>query len=159
MEFTKTTVLSKSKRREILDLWNNEYPEKLNHHTLAAFENYLDTLSDLSHILMYDDKQKIKGWYFDFKRDGKQWFAILLDSKVHGLGWGTQILNLAKAKELELYGWVIDHDQDRKRNGERYKSPLGFYIKNGFKLLSPERLELDNISAVKIFWKKGLIKS
>ncbi|MCM4172773.1 N-acetyltransferase [Arenibacter sp. TNZ] len=154
MEFIKSAVLSISEKRKILDLWNNEYPEKLNYKSLTDFENYLGTLTEQSHILMSDNNKDIKGWYFDFIRENKRWFAIILDSKVHGLGFGTQILNIAKEKELELYGWVIDHNNDKKQNGEIYKSPLSFYIRNGFEVLMKKRLELDLISAVQIYWKK-----
>ncbi len=66
MQFIKTSKLSKSQKQEICDLWNNEYPEKLNYRNLADFENYLKNLSKQSHIIMVDKDQNIKGWYFDF---------------------------------------------------------------------------------------------
>ena len=146
--------LSKKEKEEILNLWNDEYPEKLNYQTLSEFENYLENLTEQSHILMKNENQSIKGWYFDFIRENEKWFAIILDSKFHGKGLGTKILNLAKENESELNGWVIDNHNDRKKNGELYKSPLSFYLKNGFEKLDKERLELEKISAVKIKWKK-----
>ena len=154
MKFSKTIALSKSSKTQILELWNNEFPEKLNYQTLADLDNYLSNLDDQSHILMKDNRQKIKGWYFDFIRDNERWFAIILDSKMSGKGFGTQLLNLGKEKEAVLNGWVIDHDNDKKRNGDTYTSPLNFYLKNGFELLANNRLELDKLSAVKIRWKK-----
>jgi len=152
MEFIKLKELSKTDKKEILNLWNNEYPEKLNYQTLADFEMYLKNLADQSHILMIDENQKIMGWYFDFNRDFEKWFAIILDSKLQNKGFGTTILNLAKEKETELNGWVIDHDNDKKKNGNSYKSPLNFYLNNGFEKLEENRLELEKISAVKIKW-------
>lgn len=154
VEFIKLTELSKTDKKQILNLWNTEYPEKLNYQTLVDFENYLNNLSEQSHIVMIDKNQKIKGWYFDFNRENEKWFAIILDSKFHGKGFGTKILNLAKEKETELNGWVIDHNNDKKRNGEFYNSPLAFYLKNGFEKLAETRLELEKISAVKIKWTK-----
>ena len=154
MQFIKTSKLSKSQKQEICDLWNNEYPEKLNYRNLADFENYLKNLSKQSHIIMVDKDQNIKGWYFDFIRENEKWFAIILDSKFQGKGLGIKILNLAKEKESELNGWVIDHSNDKKQNGEIYESPLSFYLKNGFELLMKNRLEHEKISAVKIKWKK-----
>ena len=71
-----------------------------------------------------------------------------------GKGFGTQLLNLGKEKESVLNGWVIDHDKDKKRNGENYISPLNFYLKNGFEVFPDNRLELEKLSAVKIRWKK-----
>lgn len=154
MQFIKTSKLSKSQKQEICDLWNNEYPEKLNYRNLADFENYLKNLSKQSHIIMVDKDQNIKGWYFDFIRENEKWFAIILNSKFQGKGLGKKILNLVKEKESELNGWVIDHSNDKKQNGEIYESPLSFYLKNGFEILMKNRLENEKISAVKIKWKK-----
>jgi hypothetical protein len=66
----------------------------------------------------------------------------------------AKILNLAKEKETELNAWVIDHNNDIKKNGNKYKTPLEFYLKNGFEKLTENRLELEKISAVKIKWTK-----
>lgn len=154
MELIMRSLLSKPEKLEIFELWNNEYPKKLAYELMEAFEGYLKSLSRKSHILLIDSNKKIKGWYFDFTRDGGKWFVIILDSKIHGKGFGTRILELAKQKENELNGWVIDHNRDRKVNREFYISPLGFYLKNGFIKLSNKRLELGKISAVCIKWTK-----
>ena len=154
MKFLKTSELSKSQKHEILKLWNSEYPEKLGYKNISEFEAYLKHLSGKSYIMLLDGNQKIMGWYVDFIRDNEKWFVIILDSKYHGLGYGTELLNMTKEKESILNGWVIDHNNDKKRNGEFYKSPLNFYLKNGFKSHSNCRLELDKISAVKIKWMK-----
>ncbi|PKA82039.1 hypothetical protein ATE92_0164 [Ulvibacter sp. MAR_2010_11] len=156
MEFINTKALTKSQKEEIHNLWNNEYPEKLNHANLSAFEKYLESLSNQSHILLIDDNKMIKGWYFHFLRENEKWFAIILDSEIQGKGFGSKILNLAKETETELNGWVIDKSSDKKRNGELYKSPLHFYLKNEFELLPEIRLELEILSAVKIKWVKAI---
>ncbi|GHA24618.1 hypothetical protein GCM10007103_02320 [Salinimicrobium marinum] len=154
MEFLKRTRLSKKEKEAILTLWNNEYPAKLNYSSLSNYENYLQNLSHQSHILLIDENKNIKGWYFDFIRDKEKWFAIILDSRVKGLGLGTEMLNLAKKKENILCGWVIDHNNDKTKNGKTYRSPLNFYLKNGFKKLPDQRLLPGKISAVKIKWTK-----
>lgn len=154
MKFVKCQILSVYDRQEIFELWNNEYPENLSYKTTLELDKYLENLTNQSHILLVDIDGKIKGWYFDFMRDNEKWFAIILDSKIQGKGLGTKILSLAKEKEIELNGWVIDHNRDKKRNGEYYKSPLDFYLKNGFEKFPKSRLELDKISAVKIKWTK-----
>lgn len=135
-------------------MWNNEFPEKLKYQDVADFDNYLKNLTKQSHIIMVNEDQKIKGWYFDFIRDNEKWFAIILDTKFQGKGLGNKILDIAKEKESELNGWVIDHRNDVKQNGEFYQSPLSFYLKNGFEQLIENRLENERISAVKIKWKK-----
>ncbi|MFT5019864.1 MAG: GNAT superfamily N-acetyltransferase [Polaribacter sp.] len=154
MEFIAQIELSKNDKKEILNLWNDEYPEKLNYQTLSEFEKYLENLTEQSHILMKSENQSIKGWYFDFVRENEKWFAIILDSNFHGKGFGTKLLSLGKEKKSELNGWVIDKQDDKRKNGELYKSPLNFYLKNGFEKFDNERLELEKISAVKIKWKK-----
>lgn len=62
------------------------------------------------------------------------------------------MLNKLKEDEAVLNGWVIDHDSDKKLNGNYYKSPIEFYQKNGFEIIAETRLELDIMSAVKIKW-------
>jgi GNAT superfamily N-acetyltransferase len=154
VEFIAQIELSKNDKKEILNLWNDEYPEKLNYQTLSEFEKYLENLTEQSHILMKSENQSIKGWYFDFVRENEKWFAIILDSNFHGKGFGTKLLSLGKEKKSELNGWVIDKQDDKRKNGELYKSPLNFYLKNRFEKFDNERLELEKISAVKIKWKK-----
>ena len=154
MDLIKRSSLSTSEKLEIFKLWNTEYPEKLSYQSLSEFEQYLESLTEQSHILLIDSNEKIKGWYFDFMRENEKWFVIILDSKMHGNGFGTEILELARQNENELNGWVIDQSNERKRDGKLYVSPLNFYLKNGFKKLSGNRLELDKISAVKIKWGK-----
>ncbi|MCF2875809.1 MULTISPECIES: GNAT family N-acetyltransferase [unclassified Tenacibaculum] len=154
MKFITRPTLSTTEKLEIFELWNNEYPEKLSYATIDEFDQYLQNLLDQSHILLVDQNEKIRGWYFDFERDNERWFAIILDSSVHGHGFGTKILDLAKQKEKELNGWVIDHNLDKKKNGDLYNSPLNFYLKNGFKKLAENRLELEKISAVQIKWSR-----
>ncbi len=79
---------------------------------------------------------------------------MILDARIQGKGFGRQLLNMAKEKEAKLNAWVVDHDRNLKKNGEIYRSPLDFYLKNGFEKLAESRLESDKISAVKIHWKK-----
>ena len=142
-----------------MELWNQEYPLKLNYHYLEDFKTYLNNLTDQSHILLLDEGNKVIGWYFDFLREGERWFAILLNSDVHRKGFGTKLLQIAKEKESILNGWVIDHNEDIKPNGDPYISPLDFYTKNDFKVISETRLELEKISAVKIKWQKNQDKN
>jgi hypothetical protein len=76
---------------------------------------------------------------------------------VHGQGKGTLLLNKLKENEHKLCGWVVDHDNDRKQDGEPYKSPLKFYQKNGFAICSDVRLETEKRSAVKIIWEQNSV--
>ena len=154
MDFIQLIALTRNQKKEVLHLRNTEYPEKLNYENPSDFEKYLVSLTDQSHIILVDEHQKIKGWYFDFNREDKKWFAIIIDTTLHGKGYGTKLLNLAKEKEPELNGWVVDHNKDIKKNGQYYSSPLDFYLKNGFSKMDNNRLELEKISAIKIKWTK-----
>ncbi len=154
MKITTTHQLNQVQKEQILQLWNNEYPEKLTYKNMAGFESYLEKLNEVKHFLLANNDEKIQGWAVTFKRENETWFAIILSENLHGKGWGTKVLNELKQNKKVLNGWVIDHSDDKKRNGSFYKSPLEFYLKNGFEVLSDTRLELEIMSAVKIKWKK-----
>ena len=149
-----TTILSEEQKRQILDLWNGEYPEKLCYNSLADFDEYLEKLTNRQHFLLTNNENKIKGWAFTFNRENEKWFAIILAEQLQGKGFGRKMLDQLKEHETVLNGWVIDHDNDLKKNGEFYQSPLKFYQKSDVEILTHERLELPKISAVKITWTK-----
>jgi GNAT superfamily N-acetyltransferase len=149
-----TSELNSSAKEQLLQLWNNAYPEGLSHKNLEAFENYLSALTNTKHFLLLDNSDAILGWAFTFVRDNEKWFAIILEENIKGRGIGRSMIETIKQSESVLNGWVIDHNNDNKKNGQPYISPLPFYVKCGFKILASTRLELDNISAVKIIWRK-----
>jgi hypothetical protein len=151
---TEKSALTSADKERLWGIWNNEYPAQLSHQNIEEFESYLGNLFDQKHILLMDQSGTIQGWYFSFVRDEERWFAMILDTGIQKQGWGRRLLYRAKEEETELNGWVIDHHRDRKSNGEIYHSPLEFYLKQDFKLLPEDRLELNKISAVKIRWKK-----
>ena len=154
MNLIHTQTLTENQKETIRRLWNEEYPKKLNHAESSDFEAYLEKLSHPYHILLIENNS-IKGWYFDFIRENEKWFAMIIDGKEHGKGYGTLLLNLAKEKEPELNGWVIDHNEEIKHDGTVYQSPLEFYRKNGFIVKPQIRLELNTLSAVKMKWTKN----
>lgn len=154
MKIITTNSLDSNQKEVIYELWNAEYPKNLAHQNLNTFENYLTALTNQYHKLLIDENGAIKGWYFDFNRNHEKWFAMILASEIHGKGFGTKLLNEAKKREPTLNGWVIEKTDFLKQNGNFYKSPVSFYLKNGFQLVPEIRLELDHLSAVKITWKK-----
>ena len=147
------TVLNTTQKAQIFELWNNEYPEKLAYLSMSDFENYLNELLNQNHYLYFDEDKKIRGWAFTFVRENEVWFAIIISTTIQRKGIGKQLLNELKSNETTLNGWVIDHNSDKKLNGEIYFSPLEFYSKNDFQIIKETRLELDFISAVKIKWE------
>lgn len=154
MKFTSIRILTPNQKSQIFELWNKEYPSNLKFTNIKELEDYLDKLENQNHILLLDESDKIKGWYFDFIREGQRWFATILDSEFQGKSYGTQFLELAKQERLELNGWVIKSDKYKKTNDQPYKSPIEFYIKNGFKVFEDIQLNTDKISALKIAWTK-----
>lgn len=152
MKIIETFYLTIQQKKEIYTLWNKEYPKNITFLEFTDFELYLKDLHKQHHLLLLNEFNTIKGWYFDFERDNEKWFAMILSSTVQGKGFGTSLLNRVKKTTSELNGWVIDHQNYKKRNKTTYNSPIPFYIKNNFNILPKIRLETAKISAVKIKW-------
>ena len=156
MKFVNTEELNSKQKQEIFELWNNEYPEVLAYSVLTEFEDYLNKQDNRYHILLVDDAEKVKGWYFEFTRDNEKWFVLIVGSRMQKKGYGSQLLEMGKARTDKLNGWVIDHNDLKKINGKQYLSPLEFYVKNGFKMLHDNVLRTGKISAVQIKWEREL---
>ncbi|UTN05287.1 hypothetical protein L0669_05105 [Flavobacterium bizetiae] len=75
MRIIETQVLSLKQKDSLMQLWNNEYPAKLNLKTIKDFELYLNGLSETKHYLLLDDSDEIQGWTFTFLREDENWFA------------------------------------------------------------------------------------
>jgi len=151
-EIQQTTELTEKIKNQVFDLWNSEYPEKLAHNNLTEFDNYLNSLNNLTHYLLTAGNDEIFGWALTFDRENEKWFAIILSETIKGKGFGRKMLDRIKINEPILNGWVTDHSGYKKKNGQPYISPLKFYEKCGFEILNDVRLEHDKISAVKIKW-------
>ena len=154
MIISETSQLNNKELNDILSLWNSEYPESLRHENLDSLKTYLNGLDHKRHLILLNAKSEIIGWYLDFIREDQLWFAMIVDSKHHKSGFGSRLIEKAKSTQNELSGWVIDHNSMPLQSEEIYQSPLDFYLKKDFKIISDIRLELPEISAVKIYWKK-----
>jgi GNAT superfamily N-acetyltransferase len=152
-EAIETKYLNIKHKQEIINLWNEEYPIQLNYKKIEDFEIYLENLNNCIHYLIQDSNNTIKGWAFKFERDNKKWFAVIIAKEFQGIGIGKNLLEKIKTNETELLGWVINHSNDDKKNGEKYISPINFYKKCDF-TITTERLQSNLISAIKIKWKK-----
>ena len=153
MKIIEKDVLTLEQKDSLMQLWNNEYPERLHLNTIEDFDLYLNGLTNTKHYLLVDDPNKIIGWTFTFLREDENWFAIILDHQIQGKGNGSLLMNEIKSKNNCLNGWVVDHENEVKQNGDFYKSPMPFYIKNGFTILAETRIENEKMSAVKINWR------
>ena len=146
MEIIKTKSLTTKQFQQINCLWNEEYPLKLK----DRFGLLLDGVNNYSHYLIEDKDKNILAWAVDFEKDNEIRFSIIVDKNYQGKGLGVQLIKKLKNDLEEFYGWVIDHNDDKKSNGENYESPLSFYIKQGFEVLHNKRIETDLLKAVKI---------
>lgn len=153
MQIIRMPSLSSSQKKDIVRLWNAEYPAHLNYKDISGFDNYLKGLVKPLHFIISDENECIQAWLVTFTRDEARWFAMILDSSLQGKGIGSQLLIDAKKDETELNGWVTDHNRDVRADGKPYPSPIGFYLKNGFEVLSDIRLEKGPLSTVKIRWQ------
>lgn len=154
MNIIQTTVLTLEQEESLFELWNSEYPGRICYNELSNFQDYLESLSSTKHYQLGDDLKQLQGLAFTFVRKGEDWFGIIINSKIHGKGFGTLLLKQLKKVKLALNGWVIDHQNDIKNNGKLYLSPIEFYTKSGFKVNQNVRMENEKISAVKISWRR-----
>ena len=152
LKIIRVTHLDDSQKTALADLWNGEYPEQLKFENPLAFKDYLSGLTDAVHYLQLDIGQQIVGWAFKFLRGNDTWFGIILNSKIHQQGFGKLLIEHLKTGEKNLYGWAVDHDHYYKANSEPYRSPLKFYLKNGFTVDGNQRLKSEVLSAVMIHW-------
>jgi GNAT superfamily N-acetyltransferase len=147
----KNIDLSLNQKLQLMHLWNNEYPASLAHKTIEDFESYLSTLSYCKHYSIAENNS-IYAWGFEFDRNEERWFALIIHSAYQGKGIGSQVLNRMKHENKTLNGWVIDHANAKMSDGSFYRSPMNFYLKNGFHIISHQRIDNEVISAVKIQW-------
>lgn len=133
MQINRCDNLTIEEKFAVVRLWNQEYPKDLSLAGVDAFDEYLEKLADRHHFLV-SDEDRIVGWLVDFIRDGHRCFAMLLDPAVQGKGIGSSLLKEAKKFNGELVGWVINSDEHLKADGSTYRSPIGFYEKQGFKV-------------------------
>lgn len=154
MRFKECSSITDTEKQQLYELWNNEYPKQLSYNNISELDNYLNDLESHEHTILLDQESRIKGWCFKFDRDNARWFAIIIDRSLFGKGFGSKLLHHAKQNENELNGWVIDSHEEETINGYKYRSPLNFYLKNGFHILENNRFEKDKISAVQVQWKK-----
>lgn len=148
MEVTRTKHLTDNQFQKIDRLWNEEYPLKLK----DRFKLLLDGLENFTHYLIEDETKHILAWAVEFEKDEEIRFSIIVTSKQRGKGLGKTLVEQLKHDLGQFYGWVIDHNDDEKQNGEHYKSPLSFYVNQGFEILNDQRIDTELLKAAKIKW-------
>ena len=124
MKFIQVSILTSAQKKEVIQLWNDEYPLRLRHENEQEFDDYLEKIDNLKHTLVFDIKDKLISWYCEFDRDSERWFALLINLEYQGHGIGTQLLNRAKKQTNTLNAWVVDNNNEILERGTNYKSPL-----------------------------------
>lgn len=150
MKRIKTTTLTSIQAMQIDSLWNEEFPSQLQ----GRFSSLLDGVDHFAHYLIQDELENVVAWAVYFEKDQEIRFSILVSKTQQRKGFGMLLLNQLKEDLEEFYGWVVDHNNDLKANGEMYFSPIDFYVKQGFIILHHERIESELLQAVKIKWKR-----
>lgn len=150
MEIIKTKILSEKQSSQINQLWNDEYPIKLK----DRFAILLDGADWHNHYIIEDAEQNVIAWAVDFEKEKQIRFSIIVDTKHKGKGIGELLITQLKAENEEFCGWVIDHNNDLKANGEPYQTPMLFYLKHGFEVLNDIRIDNEMIKAVLIKWSE-----
>ena len=151
MEITQTTILSDVQSDQINSLWNAEYPLKLK----DRFPILLEGTTWHNHFLIEDSNHVVIAWAVMFEHSNQIRFSIIVSKEHQAKGLGKLLLNHLKDTHDEFYGWVIDHNNDLKSDGENYISPLPFYLKQGFEIIPNQRLESEMIQAVLVGWNKS----
>ena len=155
MEILKTYSLEPPQHQEVFELWNTEYPVHLGFATPSGLDQYLKSLPRLRYYLAPGTGNRLLGWAMVYGEEGENWFALTVRGDCQGQGKGTLLLDRLKEEHTSLNGWVIDHENDLRRDGQVYHSPLAFYLKNDFTVFPGSRLELPELSAVRIQWSRG----
>lgn len=135
---------------QVLELWNKSYPIGICYQDLDELKSFLAPLGQKRHYLIRNGRY-IKAWIVSFDRDRSRWFSIIIDEDFQSKGLGKTLLLHVQNSEPELNGWVVDHNNDLKKDGTPYKSPLRFYLKLGFNVDESQRYEKPGISCVRVF--------
>jgi GNAT superfamily N-acetyltransferase len=149
-----TSVLNVKQQAEFLNCWNEVYPLNLKFDDLGKMQSYFDGLQQLQFFLLVDESISATAFSFRFMRDEELWLAMFMPPSMQGKGYGSILLEELTENVDTISAWVVDHDLDVKADGSPYRSPLQFYLKNGFKVQEGVRLEIGAISAAKLIWKK-----
>jgi len=146
-----TKKLNAQQAEQVSRLWNQEFPLKLSN----RFEILLEGVSNYTHYLVKIEQEKISGWAVVFEKENERRFSVIVEEKYQCRGLGSALIESLKEVYDEFYGWVIDHNTDKKANNSFYQSPLPFYIKNGFEVLPHIRIDNEMLNAVKIKWTRS----
>ena len=134
-----SNYLSRADKLKVLDLWNKEFPLRLHFQNEEEFDRYIESLDIHNHYLVKDSDQQILAWSMVFNRDFKTWFAVIVDEPFQYQGLGRSLLHSMKKSSNQLNGWVIDHNNDVKANGENYFTKKEFFKKHDFQILDHSR--------------------
>lgn len=146
MKISQYKNLNESQLQQIDVMWNEAYPVELK----DRFHSLLQDVEEFKHYLIQNHKEEVLAWAVHFRKDGEVRFSIIVREEYKGKGFGKALIQQLKSDLDEFYGWVIDHDEALKSNGENYLSPLKFYEQLGFEILNNERIDNEILQAVKI---------
>ncbi len=147
-------LLSPEEKYQIFQIWCSEYPRQSVFNTYKKFDDYICAMVNPTHYLVKDTTKKVLGWLVTVDRDNSRWLVILVHSDTQKLGLGSLLLNEVKYVEPSISAWITPHNNYFKADGSIYRTPLPFYLKNGFQL-TDETFEKDDFSGTKIIWSSS----
>jgi GNAT superfamily N-acetyltransferase len=147
-------TLVESELQSLHVMWNSVFPVDIEYETVQETELFLAGLSKLRHIKAVESDHMI-GWMGVFERHGECWFIILTSTGHQGQGIGSLLMKAAKEDEKELNGWIVLSEKHKLKGGADYRSPAGFYDKQGFVLNEKRSMAARGVESHHILWKKG----
>ena len=158
IKIAQSNTLVESELQSIHAMWNSAFPLEIAYETVNETELFLAGLSKLRHIKAFESEQMI-GWMGIFERHGECWFIILASTAHQRKGTGTALIAKAKEDEEELNGWIVLSEEHKISSGAYYRSPAGFYEKQGFTLNENRSMTARGLESHHIQWKKVSSKS
>ncbi len=131
----------------------SEYPKFTREIKFLKFKNFLNQNEERKIIIATSD-EKLIGWLMVSFADklGIYHFNMLVHRDFQRTGIGSKLLLNAKEHFNELYGVVVPVNRYKRRDGTQYRSPLEFYLRNGFQLTGKKFIGYKDVTMVEIKW-------
>lgn len=141
MEIRRNTSLTDIEIEELLVIQNKRLPDNL-YTEFDEFKRRLSNYRDPEYITLHDEDDTILGFVIlrSIGVDNHRYGILIVDDVAAGNTYGKQIIDAAKESNDNLYGWVYDGDHRKTKDGSKYKSPLTYYITQGFKIDKPKKV-------------------
>lgn len=138
---------------QYIEINSSENPKFTRDIKYETFKNFLKKSDDLK-IITATSEEKLLGWLMVSFADrlGIYHFNMVVHRDFQRTGIGGKLLINAKLHYKELYGVVVPVNRYKRRDGTQYRSPLDFYLKNGFTTTGKKFVEYRDVTMLEIKW-------